>query len=98
MADSTASNKFRFPGLIPDVRLRAGCVALLKPDPAALPLHCVNCGGAVTVQMSSWPTALTIPELDKSPWNCPYCQQENPGGFPGQIAWVHKGHGDGPTV
>ena len=44
--------------------------------------------------MSGWLTTLTIPDLDKTPWTCPYCQQENPGGFPGQIAWVSKGHGD----
>jgi len=98
MADPAAPQRFRFPGLIPDVRLRAESVPLLKPDPAALPLNCVHCGGAVTVQMSGWLTTLTIPELDKTPWTCPYCQQENPGGFPGQIAWVSKGHGDESRV
>ena len=71
MADPAAPQRFRFPGLIPDVRLRTESVPLLKPDPATLPVNCVHCGGAVTVQVSDWPTTLTIPELDKSPWNVP---------------------------
>lgn len=98
MADPAAPQRFRFPGLIPDVRLRTESVPLLKPDPTSLALDCVHCGGAVTIQMSDWPTVLTIPELDRAPWNCPYCQQENPGGFPGQIAWVCKRHHDEPNV
>lgn len=74
----------------------------LPPGPVTLPVHCVHCGGAVTLQMSDWPTVLShdgsspVPEdhpgLQKASWGYPWCQRENEGGFPGRLAWVTKGH------
>ena len=67
------------------------------PTPETLPVYCAHCGGAVTLQMSSWPNTRThaLPhwsDADRADWRCPYCFKENTGGFPGRLAWVTKGH------
>jgi hypothetical protein len=70
--------------------------------PIALPMHCAYCHGAVTLQMSDWRQAMSLPPDDRplrtAVWRCPYCQQMDSGGFPGRLAWVRKGHDPNQTV
>ena len=69
--------------------------------PVTLPVRCVHCRGEVTLQMSKWPKGLahdTLQPDDSRPypeqvWPCPWCGQENRGGFAKRLAWVTKGHG-----
>lgn len=72
-------------------------------EPVPLPLSCPYCGGAVEVQFRDFPTdeilraKVEIPTTQHT-WTYPYCQKQNsggfPGGFPGKIAWVTKGHAE----
>lgn len=66
-----------------------------------LPVSCVHCGGAATLQRSGFPLVMSHdgtpvppdhPLLQKASWQCPHCGRENEGGFPGRMAWVTKGH------
>lgn len=70
-------------------------------EPVTLPVHCVRCGGVVTLQMTDYPNVVTAegrppapdhPALQRAFWHCPYCSQGNQGGIPGKLAWVTKGH------
>lgn len=74
--------------------------------PVTLPVHCAHCGGKVTLQMSDWPAMVhhgTLAPFEpvqeyRQTWGCPYCHNQNEGGFPGRMAWVTKGHEPEPTA
>ena len=66
------------------------------PHDVTLPLNCAHCGGPITVQFTAWTAPLdgrgnpAAIQHQQAEWDCPYCQRENSGGFPGRLAWVTK--------
>lgn len=75
-----------------------------RPEQPKLDIHCAYCGGAVTIQMSEWPSVINHdlspvpadhPGLQLAVWKCPYCEKQNEGGFPGRMAWVTKREDEG---
>jgi hypothetical protein len=88
-----------------DRRQLGGVSAVLEP--ITLHVFCEECVGAVTIQMSEWPSVFNrdgSPAEDDYPaptiaeWFCPYCQVTNASEFPGRMAWATEGHEPARTV
>ena len=62
-----------------------------------LPVHCADCGGAVTLQVADWPAA-PGEAVERGWWKCPYCDRWNVVRPPGRLVWATKGHTPPPIV
>ena len=75
---------------------------MTQDAPVILPVHCVECDGAATLQMRTWRNLRgadrTTERNQLQQWSCPYCQKLNDVELAGELAWVTKGHGAEPQV
>lgn len=71
----------------------------MSTAPVVLAGRCAHCGGSVTLTESIWERVVARdghllprcdPAVQRATWNCPYCDKENEGGFPGKIALATK--------
>lgn len=53
----------------------------------ALPLHCLHCHGAVTLQLEGFDADGPGPTQSNT-WLCPYCGKENVLNLRGRVVWV----------
>jgi predicted RNA-binding Zn-ribbon protein involved in translation (DUF1610 family) len=60
-----------------------------SPVTTNLPLHCPQCGGAVTIRLSDWGKD---DRLRHALWTCPHCGREVAGKFQGALTSVRAGH------
>ena len=60
-----------------------------NPASITLPVRCIRCHGAVTLQFMDWPVN-SDPEAAQrvQEWSCPYCKASNLGQYPGQVVWA----------
>lgn len=66
------------------------------PDLVTLPVHCLHCGAAVTLEMSEWKP--DDPPPSENTYGCPSCGRQNRIETPGRVLWARTGHGRGTLL